>query len=160
MTPNLQMEQRSLAAISAVAADAGVNVVIPGHDVRSVDGVLAGSFGHRSRIEFQVKATTRDIQRGDSLRLPITVREYDELRMESWVPRILIVAVMPPASEPWLSQSNDGLYLHSSVYWVSLADLPPVSNTVTVTVSIPTANVFDRIQLEAMMNRAAAGSAL
>ena len=160
MAPNLQMEQRSLAAINAVAADAGVSVVMPGPDVRSVDGVLIDSFGSRSRIEFQVKATVRDIQRGDSLRLPITVREYDELRMESWAPRILLVVLMPDKSEPWLSQTDDGLCLHSRVYWVSLAELPSVSNAATVTVSIPMANVFNRVQLEAMMNRAEAGSAL
>ena len=160
MTPNLQMEQRSLVMVSAVAAAAGFRVVRQGFDDHSVDGVLIGGFGGRARIEFQVKATSRDIIRGDSLRLPITVREYDELRMESWVPRILIVALMPLASEQWLSQSNDGLCLHSSVYWVSLADMPPVSNAATVTVSIPTANVFDRVQLEAMMIRAEAGIAL
>ena len=160
MTPNLQMEQRSLVTISAVAAAAGFHVVRPGFDDRSVDGVLVGRFGRRPKIEFQVKATSRDIIRGDSLRLRITVREYDELRMESWVPRILIVVLMPLASEPWLSQSNDGLCLHSSAYWVSLAGLPPVSNAATVTVSIPNSNVFDRVQLEAMMNRAEAGSAL
>lgn len=158
MTPDLQIGQRSLAVISAIAADAGVSVVMSSFDARGVDGVLIGSFGHRSRIEFQVKATARDIQRGDSLRLPITVREYDQLRMNSQVPRILIVALMPDESEPWLSQSDEGLRLHSNVYWVSLADLPPVSNAATVTVSIPTANVFDRVQLEAMMDRAEAGS--
>ena len=160
MTPNLQMEQRSLVMISVVAAAAGFHVIRPGFDDRSVDGVLVGSFGRRPKIEFQVKATSRNIIRGDTLRLRISVKEYDELRMESWVPRILIVVLMPLASEPWLSQSNDGLRLHSSIYWVSLAGLPPVSNAATVTVSIPTSNVFDRVQLEAMMNRAEAGSAL
>jgi hypothetical protein len=160
MTPNLQMEQRSLVMISAVAAAAGFHVVRPGFDDQSVDGVLIGSFGRRPKIEFQVKATSRDIIRGDSLRLRITVKEYDELRMESWVPRILIVVLMPLASEPWLSQSSEGLCLHSSVYWISLAGLPPVSNAATVTVSIPTSNVFDRVQLEEMMNRAETGRAL
>ncbi len=159
MTPNLQMEQRSLAVISAVAADAGVSVVIPRIDDQSVDGVLIGRSGLRPQIEFQVKATVRDIQRGDSLRFPIAVRDYDQLRMQSWAPRILLVVLMPDKSEPWLSQTDDGLCLHSRVYWVSLAGLPSEPNAATVTVSIPTANVFDRVQLEAMMNRAEAGSA-
>ena len=44
MTPNLKMEQRSLAVIRAVAADAGYQVVTPEPDVDSVDGVLMARF--------------------------------------------------------------------------------------------------------------------
>ena len=146
--------------ISAVAADAGVSVLRPGLDYHSADGVLISSFGRRPRIEFQVKATSRDIVRGDGLRLPVSVRNYDELRLESLVPRILIATLMPVESEPWLSQNDDELSLHGSIYWVSLVGMPAVSNVVTVTVLIPTANVFDRTQLEAMMSRAEAGSPL
>ena len=160
MTPNLQMEQRSLVMISAVAAGAGVRVARPGLDYHSVDGVLISSFGRRPQIEFQVKATSRDIIRGDSLRLPVSIKDYDELRVESWTPRILIAALMPAESESWLSQNYDELCLRGSIYWASLVGMPAESNTATVTVPIPTANVFNRAQLEAMMNRAEAGSAL
>lgn len=159
MTPNLQMEQRSLVVVRAVAADAGYQVVRPEPD-DDVDGVLIGTARRRTRIEFQVKATTQDIIRGESLRFPLPVKNYDDLRLESWTPRILIVALMPDESEPWLLQTDDGLHLNSSVYWVSLAGRLPVSNAATVAVSIPTANVFNRAQLEAMMNRAEAGRAL
>ena len=160
MTPNLKMEQRSLVVVRAVAADAGYQVVRPEPDVDSVDGVLMASFGRRPRIEFQAKATARDIMGTNSLRFPLPVKNYDELRLASWTPRILVVALMPDESEAWLSQTDDELCLHSSVYWVSLADMPAVSNTTTVTVQIPTVNVFDREQLEAMMSRAEAGDSL
>ena len=158
MTPNLQMEQRSLAVVRAVAADAGYQVVIPEPDVDSVDGVLMASFGRRPRIEFQAKATAQDIKLGDSLRFPLPIKNYDELRLASWAPRILVVALMPDASELWLSQTDDELCMHSGVYWVSLAGEPEKPNTSSVTVPIPTANVLDRAQLEAMMIRAEAGS--
>lgn len=160
MTLNLQMEQFSLAVIRAVAAAAGYRVTRSETDMDSVDGVLTAGFGRRPRIEFQAKVTSRDIRLGDQLRLPIPVRNYDELRLESWAPRILIVTLMPTASEPWLSESNDGLHLHSSVYWVSLAGLPPVPNTASVTISIPTANVFNQEQLAILMSKAEAGSPL
>ncbi len=160
MTPNLQMEQRSLVMISAVAAAAGVSVVRLELDGNSVDGVLISRLGRRPQIEFQVKATSRDIIKGDSLRLVVSVKDYDELRLESWTPRILIVALIPAESEPWLSQNVDELCLHGSIYWASLVGMPAVPNAVTVTVSIPTANVFDRTQLEAMMSRAEAGRQL
>ena len=160
MTPNLQMEQRSLVVVRAVAADAGYQVVRPEPDDYSVDGILMARFGRRPRIEFQAKATARNMIRGNSLRFPLPVKNYDELRLTSWTPRILVVALMPDETEPWLSQADDELCLHSGVYWISLVNMPAVSNTATVTVQIPTANVFDRAQLEAMMSKAEAGSPL
>lgn len=160
MTPNLQMEQRSLVVVRAVAADAGYQVIRPEPDDDSVDGVLMARFGRRPRIEFQAKATARNMIRGDSLRFPLPVKNYDELRLVSWTPRILVVALMPDETEQWLSQTDDELCLHSSVYWTSLADMPSVSNAATVTVQIPTVNVFNRTQLESMMSRAEAGDSL
>lgn len=160
MTPNLQLEQRSLVVVRAVAADAGYQVVRPEPDVDSVDGVLMASFGRRPRIEFQAKATAQNTLIGDSLRFPLPIKNYDELRLASWTPRILVVALMPDESEPWLSQTDDELCLHSGIYWLSLSGMPERSNTASVTVAIPTANVFDRAQLEGMMTRAEAGNPL
>ncbi len=160
MTPNLQMEQRSLVVIRAVATDAGYQVVRPNPDVDSVDGILMASFGRRPRIEFQAKSTSRDMIQGDNLRFPLPVKNSEELRIASWTPRLLIVALMPGESEPWLSQTDDELCLRSSVYWLSLSGMPERSNTASVTVPIPTANVFDPAQLDALMSRAEAGSPL
>ncbi len=160
MTPNLKMEQRSLAVIRAVAADAGYQVVTPEPDVDSVDGVLMASFGRRPRIEFQAKSTARDIILAQGMRFPLPIKNYNELRLASWTPRILVVALMPNAPDPWLSQTPYGLCMHSEVYWVSLAGEPEEPNTYSVTVPIPIANVFDRAQLEAMMSRAESGSPL
>ncbi|MXZ24680.1 MAG: DUF4365 domain-containing protein [Caldilineaceae bacterium SB0665_bin_21] len=161
MNPNLRMEQRSLAVIRAVAADAGYLVDRPEVDEDSVDGVLRADFGRRPRIEFQAKSTSRDIRKGDSLHYPLPIKNYNELRLdECWLPRILIVVLMPSVTEPWLSQSEDKLCLDSSAYWLSLAGMPQVSNTSTVTVYVPTANGFDREQLDALMVRAEEGGPL
>ena len=160
MTPNLQMEQRSLVVVRAVAAEAGFQVVRPEPDVDSVDGVLMASFGRRPRIEFQAKATSRRLLRADGIHFPLPVKNYDELRIGSWIPRILIVVLMPDESETWLSQTDDELCMNSSVYWLSPSGMPERPNIASVTVVIPTANVFDRAQLDALMIRAEAGSPL
>ena len=160
MTPNLQMEQRSLVVVRAVAADAGVQVVRPEPDIDSVDGVLMARFGQRPRIEFQAKATSRDIRHGNSLRFPLPIKNYNELRIASWIPRILIVVLMSTESESWLSQTDDEMCLRSGAYWLSLLGMPEVANTASATVAIPTANVFDRAQLDILMGRAEAGSTL
>ena len=81
MTPNLKMEQRSLAVIRAVAADAGYQVVTPEPDVDSVDGVLMASFGRRPRIEFQAKSTARDINTGRRPALPAANQELRRIAL-------------------------------------------------------------------------------
>ena len=159
MNPNLRMEQRSLVVIRAVALDAGYQVVRPEVDDDSVDGVLMADFGRRPRIEFQAKSTSRDIRKGDNLHYPLPVKNYDELRLDDcWTPRILIVVLMPRATEPWLSQSEDEFCLDSFVYWCSLAGEPRVPNTDSITVRVPTANSLDRAQLEALMVQAEEGT--
>lgn len=51
----------SIAYIGAVAAHAGYQVVEPPVDDDSIDGTIIGKEGRRPRIDFQAKATARDI---------------------------------------------------------------------------------------------------
>ena len=160
MTPNVQMEQLSLAYIRAVAANVGYQVTRPEPDVDSVDGVLMASFGRRPRIEFQAKATTQDILRYDELRFPLLVKNFNELRADTQTPRVLIVLLMPGEKSRWLRQTNDELCLRRCAYWVSLENWSSTSNTHTVTVSIPVLNVFDSHNLVDLMQKAERGEAL
>lgn len=134
MTPNVQMEQRSLAVVRVLAADAGFQVVRPEVDSDSVDGMLIAEFGRRPRIEFQAKATQQDVVSGDRLRFSLPIKNYRELSISSLVPRILIVALMPGISETWLLQSDEELCVRSRMYWLSLAGMPDRSNDTSVTV--------------------------
>ena len=160
MTPNMQKEQLSLAYIRAVAATVGYQVTRPEPDVDSVDGVLMASFGRRPRIEFQAKATTQDILRGDALRFPLPVKNYNELRADTRTPRILIVFLMPADKSQWLRQTNDELCLQRCAYWLSLENYSATINAETVTVPIPVLNVFDSNQLEDLMEKAERGETL
>ena len=160
MTKNMQMEQLSLAYIRAVAANSGYQVVRPEPDVDSVDGVLMAAFGKRPRIEFQAKATTQDIFRGDELRFPLPVKNYNELRADTRVPRILLVFLMPEEESHWLLQTNDELCLRRCAYWLSLESLPGTPNTDTVTVRVPVRNVFDSNKLVDLMQQAERGETL
>ena len=157
MTPNQQMEQFSLAYIRAVAAQAGCQVTRPEPDTDSVDGVLMSGFGRRPRIEFQAKATSRDILRDGSLHFPLPLKNYDDLRDDVLVPRILVVVLMPREEREWARQSEDELCLRRCGYWLSLEGRPAVPNTSSVSIAIPTANVFARAQLCDLMANANAG---
>ena len=107
MTPNLQMANLSLAGIRAVAADAACKVSVPDSDTDSVDGLILFDYGRRPRVEFQAKATTRDVLRADGIHFPLPVNNYNDLRVVGPViPRILIVLLMPVEPERRLSQDQ------------------------------------------------------
>ena len=160
MTVNMQMEQFSLAYIRAVAARGGYQVTRPEPDLDSVDGILMSSEGRRARIEFQAKATSRDVLKGENVHFRLPMKNYDDLRADTLAPRILIVVLMPRETERWLTQTRDELCLRHCGYWLSLEGLPAVPNTTSVTVPVPTSNVFDSSQLRDLMTKADIGSPL
>ena len=160
MTPNMQMEQLSLAYIRAIAANAGCQVARPEPDVDSVDGVLMSSFGRRPRIEFQAKATARDVMQDDMVHFPLPVKNYNELRADTRTPRLLIVLLMPQQMSDWLYQTNEEICLRHCAYWHSLEGLPPTSNSDSVTVLIPAKNMFNSQQLMDLMQKAENGDTL
>lgn len=158
MDLNHRKERFSLAYIGAVAARAGFDLVEPRVDVDSIDGTLISHTGRRPRIEFQAKATARDVVDAEAVTFPLSVKNYDELRAEVIIPRLLILVVLPEREEDWLTHSEDSLILRHCGYWLSLAGEPERGNTATVTVKIPRHQRFDPIALEALMNKANQGA--
>ena len=151
MTHEQQMELFSLAYIRAVSAQAGYQVTRDETDT-GLDGMLKADTFHRAAIEFQAKSTSRDIRAGERLRFPLPIGNYETLRVaRPTIPRILIVVLMPREPAEWLHQSEDELCLRHCAYWLSLAGEPAVANATSVTVHIPTANVFSGEQLRLLM---------
>lgn len=153
MDLNTQKSRFSLAHIEAVAAHAGFQVEEVVVDRDSVDGTLKADFGRRPRIEFQAKATARDVVRGSYIHFPLPVKNYDDLRLEAINPRILIVAILPPEIEDWVNQTDEELCLRYCSYWMSLTGEAATSNRNTVTVRLPLGNMFNSAQLAALMQR-------
>ena len=160
MDANAQKERFSLSYIDAVASQAGYQVVEPRVDHDSVDGILIADFGRRPRIEFQAKATELDIVRGDNLHYPLPVKNYHDLRAETRTPRILIVVLVPREKERWVNQTEDELCLRHCAYWMSLEGRSDTDNTDSVTVHVPTVNIFGGNQLTDLMQKAGRGDAL
>jgi len=158
---NDRKERFSLAYISAVAAHAGYQVVESrAIDKDSIDGQLVGDEGRRPRIEFQAKATAREVLRHDHVRFPLSIKNYDDLRLESRVPRLLIVVVLPTHDDDWLVHSEDELRVRHCGYWVSLAGRQATTNAASISVIIPRIQMFDTAQLSALMGRADRGEPL
>lgn len=160
MDINAMKERFSFAYIEAVASQAGYQIVEPRVDRDSVDGFLKGDSGRRPRIEFQAKATSQDVLRDDHISFPLPVNNYDDLRADTRMPRILIVLRMPEETSEWLNQTGDELCLRHCAYWLSLGGQPDVRNTTRVTVHIPLTNMFSSEQLTDLMNRAERGESL
>lgn len=155
--PSRRMERLSLAYIRAVASHSGFDLTERNIDVDSIDGEVISTFGRRPQIGFQAKATGRDVLAEQFVSYPLSVKNYNDLRVDTVCPRILIVYVMPRDELEWLVSGEDALQLKHCAYWISLRGRPDTTNTSTVTVQLPRAQTFDCAQLKVMMGRAQNG---
>ena len=157
---NTRKERFSLAYINAVVTYASCEVLEHQVDRGSVDGILKRT-AISETIGFQAKATSRDVMSsgGDAVHFSLPIRDYDNLRVEKH-PFILIVVLLPDDETEWLTQTDDELCLRHCGYWLSLMGQNSVPNRNSVTVRIPTANVFSSAQLTEMMDKAARSEAL
>ena len=158
MDLNRHKEMFSIAYINAVAARVGLELAQIRYDVDGVDGILVSSGGTAPQVNFQAKSTSRrDVWRGDHVALKLPKRNYDHLRIPKFVPRILIVVLLPEDQSKWLTQNHDQLCLRRCAYWISLRDAPEVPNTSRKTVRIPADNMFDHVSLTEMLDRIGRG---
>jgi hypothetical protein len=162
MTENEQKQQLSFAYVQAVAARAGFACDRPSVDDDSVDlriaasGSVHGMAIFRSpMIELQMKATSAKEPKSEHLSFALPIKNYDDLRQETMVPRLLVVLLLPERIEEWLDQSEDQMITRRCAYWTSLLGQPESRNSTRVTVSLPRKNQFTVPGLEALMQRAA-----
>ena len=160
MDLNTRKERFSLAYINAVATYADCEVLEPKVDRGSVDGILKRATMEEI-VGFQAKATSRDVIGSDGrhLHFPLPIRDYDNLHSVTR-PFTLILVLLPDDETQWLTQTDVELCLRHCAYWLSLMGHNPVSNRTSVTVRIPTDNVFSSAQLTEMMDKVAKGEAL
>jgi hypothetical protein len=146
MTEEQQKEQFSKAYVRAVAAAARINIYEPVVDDDSVDiGFAIRSVIGRPqppRLEAQLKCTAVADSDGQNFRFELKLKNYNDLRGDHYVPRVLIVVVVPTVSKDWLIQNHESLALRHCGYWLSLREFPETTNTAKVTVAIPRSHVF------------------
>ena len=152
-------EMLSIAYVRAVAAQAGY-AVSPGHcpDRDSVDlTVHAGGTMHPS-IDLQLKATTMlSHPQNGHFPFPLRIKNYDDLRDRTLVPRLLVVLRLPEDERDWLEVTPERLALRRCAYWMTLRGLGETTNAETITVYIPETNIFDTHQLSRLIEEVRAG---
>jgi len=157
-----RQEEFSLAWLYAIASAAGYCVQDVRADVDSADAqIRQQADGEKcpklNLIEVQLKCTYAKTPKKEKISLPISKKNYDELRGKRLVPRILVVLHVPRTTTDWLQHGDDSILLRHSAYWTTLYGQPKTKNTSSVTVSIPTTQRLTVAELKKMMNLAAKG---
>ncbi len=162
MTDNEQKQQLSIAYVHAVAARAGFACERPKVDDDSVDLQIGASGAvhdeaviRSPRIELQLKSTAQDHLSNGHLAFPLPIKNYDDLRGETLVPRLLVVFQLPEDSSRWLEQTEEQMISRRCAFWLSLRGEPETKNTKTVTVRLPRENIFTVEALRSLMTRVA-----
>lgn len=156
MTPEQQKEQFSIAWVRAIAAVAGVRIDRPEIDDDSIDlrfsvKSIAGS-AVAPMVEAQLKCTSDNALKADGLHFELKLKNYEELRGWRYVPRVLIVLVIPPVVENWMRLSPDQLILRGAAYWYSLKDEAETQNRASVTLTIPGSQAFTVPAIRTLLN--------
>ncbi len=154
-----QKEQFSQAYVHAIATVAGFATYKSEVDDDSVDlGIAArGAKGstRSPRLELQLKCSEAFVPKNGQISYPLKIKNYDDLRGDVLVPRLLVVLVVPGDLIQWTNQTEAELALRQCAYFVSLRGLPDTTNATTVTVHVPQANIFSAGALQSLMKKVA-----
>ena len=160
MTENEQKQQLSVAYVHAIAARAGYACQVKVPDEESVDVMISASgWVHETsvvgspRLEVQLKASSSLRLRPDHVAFPLPRKNYEDLRADALVPKLLVVLMLPPDPDVWLHVDEERMIARRSAYWASLAGKPATSNTTRVSVRVPRTQRFDVAQLQQLMKR-------
>ena len=164
MTIEQRMEQLSRAYIHAIAARANIRCVPDSPDVDNIDvqlkagGRIVPGAPISPRIEVQLKATASPqwIDDGGVLSIRVPRGNYDGLRHEATLPRLLMVLVLPPDEAEWMELSEEHLITRRSMFWLNLLNFPEDHGTGDkVTVHVPRSNRVTPDAIWGMMERVA-----
>ncbi len=160
MTENEQKEQLSVAYVHAVAARAGYACQVIHIDDDSIDVQLAarGRVHNKAvlrspKIDIQLKATAKPVLRANHLSIVLPLKNYNDLREESLVPRLLVVLLLPEEEDRWLVQTEDEMISRRCAYWSTLLGKPETENVDSVTVHLPRNQQFTVAGLRELMEK-------
>src|SRR5690606_35129355 len=97
----------------------------------------AGAILRSPNLELQVKAKSAVTVTNTELKFALDVKNYNDLRLPSHIPRLLILLLLPTNKSMWVSHSETELSARSCAYWYNLVGSPPTKNSSNITVTIP-----------------------
>ncbi len=136
--------------------------IIPHVDSDSVDAVISGrgrltaeSVKHSPRIEIQLKASINaEINQDGNFHYALPAKNYDELRADTAIPRLLVLLALPRNEAEWLLHHPDKLILQKCAYFLNLKGLPEKAGIERPTVYVPATNMLTPESLRHLMIKA------
>ena len=153
-----QKEALSLIYAQAVAARAGYVTEVPSMDRDSVDLCIRAGGRMRPLLDLQLKATVNLERPLDGfLHFPLGIKNYNDLRTEGQILRLLVVLDLPKDEQRWMTITQDELILRHRAYWLNLQGYEETANQSSVTVRIPEENLFNVEGLRTLMEQSRKG---
>ena len=153
-----QQEALSLVYAQAVAARAGYVTEVPRMDRDSVDLCIRAGGRIRPVIDLQLKATVNlERSRDGFLYFPLGIKNYNDLRIEAHILRLLMVLDLPKDEQQWMTITESELILRHRAYWLNLRGYEETANQSSVTVRIPEENLFNVESLRTLMEQSRKG---
>jgi len=162
LTRNQIESELSLAYLHAVAAKASFSVTVPHIDSDGVDAIVAAkgyltveSESYSPRIEIQLKASINAAANEEGqIPFVLSKKNYDELRANSMVPRLLVLLVLPVDHMAWLIHEPERLIIQKCAYFLNLRGMAERSDVDSPTVYLPVVNMLTPELLIELMIRA------
>lgn len=159
-------EKLSLNHVQAIAWQAGVGISDFQADY-GVDGTFRPVSIRGSRrmtegiaLDFQLKASVNCIVEPQNIVYDLEVKTYNDLidrrNNGATIPCILLLKLLPPDPNNWLTISEDSLNLNGGCYWAYLSGTMS-TNTKTVRIRIPREQLFSTESLHWMLNQISSG---
>lgn len=156
-----QKERLSLVYVKALAARAGFTTSERDLDRDSVDLSIQAGEPLCPSLDLQLKATTELAPERNGYRSfpSLSIKNYDDLRVTTQTPRLLVVLELPRDEPDWMMVTPEELTLRRRAYWLSLQgeEHGEVDNRRTVTVHVPVDQVLDVKMLQTLMERSRNG---
>jgi hypothetical protein len=148
----------SKAYVQAIAGHAGyVCGTPPEPDRDSVDIQISAGGPMRPKLDVQLKSTMNLRGNAEAFSYALKLKNYEDLRIETQTPRILVILDLPDDRSVWLTTHVDQLVIRRCAYWLSLQGMPASSNTSSVTLNVPRSNVFDVASIVRLMEMSRTG---
>ncbi|WP_028031274.1 DUF4365 domain-containing protein [Gemmobacter nectariphilus] len=159
LTATDREEALSRAYVAAVAAGAGYVTAEQDFDRDGVDVQIRAGGSMRPSLDIQLKATINLGQpTNEEFRYALKRRNYDLLRGQTMVPRILVVLSLAEEEANWLTVTAEELIMRRCAFWTNLTGFPETQNSESVTISLNYNNRFDVDALKRLMERAKTGA--
>ena len=103
--------------VEALAARAGYSTSTPQPDRDSVDLHIQAGGPRRPALDLQLKATVNVGEpRDGALAFRLPIKNYDDLRVPTQTPRLLVVLELPTDETRWMTVSPEELVLRRRAY--------------------------------------------